>query len=264
VRDSGGSASVQRELWGARARDWADVQEPTALPLYEHVISGNSVGNGHKLLDIGCGSGLFCSMAAKRGSAVTGFDATPALIDIAKLRIPHGSFHVGDMEALPFSASTFHIVTGFNSFQYAANPLNALTEARRVAQPNATFVIAVWGKAEDCQAAAYLAAIGKLLPPPPPGAPGPFALSDDAALRKLVTDAGMTPVEVKDVDCPWLYADDCTALRGLLSAGPAVKAIHTSGEDHVREAVLRALEPFRTESGAYRLENKFRYVVARA
>ena len=31
----------------------------------------------------------------------------------------------------------------------------------------------VWGPAELCQGAAYLAALGRLMPPPPPGAPGP-------------------------------------------------------------------------------------------
>jgi SAM-dependent methyltransferase len=255
---------MQRELWGACAADWAGVQEATVLPLYERVLAKTAVGPETTLLDIGCGSGMFCQMAAARGAKVSGIDATPALIDIAKGRFPDGDFRTCEMEALPYARGTFRAVTGFNSFQYAGNPVHALQEARRVAESDAVVVMAVWGKASDCQAGAYLAAIGELLPPPPPGAPGPFALSEEGALEALARRAGLTPIGVDDVDCPWIYRDLETALRGLLSAGPAVMAMQVSGQERVREAVARALEPFRTTSGKYRLENKFRYVISRA
>jgi hypothetical protein len=56
-----------------------------------------------------------------------------------------------------------------------------MQEARRVARPGAPLVIVVFGKPEDTEAVAYIAALGSLLPPPPPGVPGPFALSTDGA-----------------------------------------------------------------------------------
>ena len=34
-----GTADVQGELWGARAADWATVQEPTWRPVYERVLA---------------------------------------------------------------------------------------------------------------------------------------------------------------------------------------------------------------------------------
>jgi SAM-dependent methyltransferase len=259
-----GSASIQRELWGARATDWADVQEGTVLPLYEAVLAKTAVGAETRLLDVGCGSGMFCRMAAKRGAKVSGIDATPALIDIAKSRLADADFRTGEMEALPYAEGAFHVVTGLNSFQYAGNPVNALGEAKRVAERDGFVVVAVWGKESDCQARAYLAAVGRLLPPPPPGAPGPFALSEEGALEALARRAGLSPIEVNDVDSPWVYRDLEMALTGLLSAGPAVKAMQVSGQSRVSEAVARALEPFATPSGGYRLENKFRYLIARA
>ena len=50
----------------------------------------------------------------------------------------------------------------------------------------------------------------------------------------------------------------------MLSAGPAVKAIQTSGEPRVREAVVTALAPFKREGGGYRMENEFRVLIATA
>jgi hypothetical protein len=82
---------------------------------------------------------------------------------------------------------------GFNAFQYAVSPVNALREARRVVTAGGIVVIAVWGLLESCEAAGYLKALGSLMPPPPPGAPGPFALSDETKLKTLMGEAGLTP-----------------------------------------------------------------------
>ena len=35
------SAIVQGDLWGVRAGDYAEVQEPTFLPLYESVLAAH-------------------------------------------------------------------------------------------------------------------------------------------------------------------------------------------------------------------------------
>ena len=100
------------------------------------------------------------------------------------------------------------------------------------------------------------------LPPPPPGAPGPFALSQEGALAALVKDAALTPTAERDVDSDWEYPDLETALRGMLSAGVAVRAIRHSGEPAVRDVVASAIAPFRTAAGSYRLRNKSRYLPA--
>ncbi len=201
-------------------------------------------------------------MAAQRGATVSGIDAAAPLIAIAQERTPQGDFRVGEMEDLPFADESFDVVTGFNAFQYTANPIHALQEARRVACADAPIVVATWGRPQDCEAAVYLVALAPLLPPPPPGAPGPFALSEDGALAHLVEQAGLTPMHMEDVTCVWAYPDLEMALRGILSAGPTVRAIQVAGEERVREVVANAIAPFRQPSGAYWLHNTFRYLIA--
>lgn len=257
-----GSAVIQGELWSARARDWAHYQEQTIAALFQAILVKTGIDSKTRLLDIGCGSGMFCAMAAQLGAVVSGIDASAPLITIARERTPQGDFDVGEMEDLSHHDKSFSVVTGINAFQYAADPLNALQEARRVARVGAQVVAATWGMPHNCQATAYIAALGSLMPPPSSGAPGPFALSEGGTLATLVKQAGLMPMHTDDVECIWNYPELETALRGLLSAGPAVKAIQTSGEQKVREAVTDAIAPFEQSSGDYRLTNQFRYVIA--
>ena len=257
-----GTAQVQGELWGARAKDWAGIGEGVSRPLYAVVLRKIEVGPATAMLDMSCGAGTFCALAARRGARVSGIDAAAALLAIAYQRVPQGEFRVGDIEKLPYVDNSFDVVTAFNSIQYATTPLSALKEARRVACPGANVVIATWGKREECQIATILAAIGSLLPPPPPGTPGPFALSTEGTLEALAREAGLTPTHVEDVACPFVFPDLSTALLGMLSSGPAAMAIQTSGEDRVRQAIMDALPRFKQASGGYRLKNTFRYLIA--
>ncbi|MEN4101075.1 MAG: class I SAM-dependent methyltransferase [Anaerolineaceae bacterium] len=256
-----GTAKSQGQLWGARAKDWADVQERVAVPIYETVLRKTGVRQGITVLDIGCGAGTFCRMAAKLGAQVSGLDASEALVEIARQRVPDGDFRTGEMEELHYPERAFDVVTGFSSFQFAANPVIALREASRVSRTG-TVVIAVFGKPEESESTALIAALGAFAPPAPPGVPGPFALSADGALEALAQNAGLTPGLVETVACPWDYPDAETALRGLLSTGPAIRAMQVRAEDEVRRAILNALAPFKTSSGGYHLSNRFRYMIA--
>jgi SAM-dependent methyltransferase len=259
-----GSATIQGDLWSARPRDYADIMECQFRPLYESVLHRPEIAGARASLDVGCGPGLAAQVFAQKVTEVSGIDASPGFIEIARQRLPGRDFRLGEMESLPHADASFDVVTGFNSFQYAASPAHALAEARRVLRPGGTVVIATWGLPQDCEAAGHLKALGSLMPPPPPGAAGPFALSEEAKLKALASDAGFIPVAIVDVACPWTFPDLETALRGMLSAGPAERAIRNSSMERAREAIAESIAPYRKPSGDYRLNNKFRYLVAHA
>ncbi|MEP6592990.1 MAG: class I SAM-dependent methyltransferase, partial [Acidobacteriota bacterium] len=107
------------------------MQEGTARPLFERVLERTNVGPGTRYLDVGCGAGLACHLGATRGAEVAGLDATESLLAVARQRVPTADLRVGEMEQLPFEDAAFDVVTGFNSFQYAARPIQALAEAKR-------------------------------------------------------------------------------------------------------------------------------------
>jgi SAM-dependent methyltransferase len=258
-----GSAGVQGRLWGARARDFTAL-EPKMLALYEAVLEELGIGTGTALLDVGCGPGLFLRLAAQRGATVTGIDAAEPFIEIARERLPHADLTAGEMETLPYDTGAFDVVTGFNAFQFAADPARALREAGRVSRSGAPVVIATWGRPEQCEAAGWVKAVGGLLPPPPPGAPGPFALSAPGAIEAFAQRGGLVAQSRRDVLCVWEFPDEATALRALKSTGFAVRAIDVAGEQRVDEAVREAIAPYRSSGGGYRLENVFGYLVARS
>jgi SAM-dependent methyltransferase len=263
VSITGGSAAAQSDLWGQRPAEWCEM-EAQMQPLYEQALERLGAGHGTELLDVGCGAGLAALLAARRGAVVSGLDATPELLAIAAERVPNGAFASGDLESLPYEDDAFDAVVGFNSFQYATNPRRALEQARRVARPGAPVMIATWAVPERCEGAVYLAALGSLMPPPPPGTPGPFALSAPGALEALAAEAGLTPADAHEVSCPWRFADLESALSAMLAAGPAIKAIRAAGEETTRGAVAAAIEPFRQSSGGYVIGSAFRFLVTTA
>lgn len=259
-----GAARAQGELWGARARDYAEFVEGLFRPAFEAVFAAAGVGPGIRLLDVGCGPGLAAQLAARRGAQVAGLDAAEASVVIARERTPGGDFRAGEMAALPWPDATFDVVTGFNAFQFAADPVVALRQAGRVARPGGRVAMLVWGRAEDCETLAIVAAVGPLLPPPPPGAGQPIPLSEPGRVESLLGRAGLTPLAGGEVDCPFAFPNLDAALRGITSAGPFVAAARRVGDEAVQRTVAEALAPFRTSEGGYCLRNRFRYVVAGA
>ncbi len=257
------TGDVNGRLWGARADDWANIQEGMIRPVYKTVLERARVGSGTRYLDAGCGAGMAMQIAAVRGAHVSGIDAAEALLAIARRRIPAGDFRKGDLEDLPFDDYSFDVVTGFNSFQYAGNPIVGLRAARRVTKRGGAVAIVTWGNPEGMEAASLVAAVRPLTPPPPPGAPGPFALSEESALRQFAADAGLKPEAVFDVDSPFIYSDEATAMRGLNSSGVAARAMEHSSEQAVTEAHAKALAPFRQPDGSYHVKATFRCLLAR-
>src|ERR1051326_115803 len=96
IHSDRGSSRIQGALWGARARDWAELNEPAWRPIFEAVIELVGAAPGKQFLDIGCGSGGVLLMAARRGAVVTGLDASANLVAIARERLPDAQIEIGE------------------------------------------------------------------------------------------------------------------------------------------------------------------------
>jgi len=259
-----GSSQVQGALWGVEARVWSETFEPITRSLFEQVHDELGTGGGTRLLDAGCGSGLALQIAAGRGAEVAGIDAAAGMLTIARERNPDAELHQGDLEELPWDDDRFDAVTAFNSVQYAADPIAALRELRRVAATGAPVALATWAEAERCETRVVLAAIGGLLPPPPPGASGPFALSAPGNLEALVEEVGLKPQRADEVAVDFLFASLEDAVSAHLAAGPARRAIDHSGGQATADAIRASLESSVQPDGTSVHRNAFRYLIATA
>jgi SAM-dependent methyltransferase len=258
-----GSAERWGPLWGARPADWA-LSEDRQIPTYESALAHVALEPGDRVLDIGCGVGAFLQVVAGRRAEPYGIDASAALVDLARARLPGADLRVGEMEALPYDDDLFDLVTGFNSFFFANDMVAALREARRVAKPGACVVIQVWGAHDRCDLEAMKQIARPFLPPRPPDAPPDPDLSQPGLLRALAGEAGLAAEEEFDATWAFEYPDEQTLGRALVAvAGLAVLA-GPEREDELRRAIVDGLAPYRSADGSYRLENEYRFLIARA
>ena len=257
-----GSAERWGPLWGSRAADWAATEEQQ-LPTYEEAIRRLRIGAGQRVLEAGCGSGVFLRAAADRGAHVTGLDASEALIALARTRVPEADLRVGDLQFLPFADDSFDVVAGFNSFFFAADMVSALREAGRVARPGGSVVIQVWGRHEACDLDAIKPIVRPFFPGADPNAPPPPDLSEPGFLEGIASAAGLEPRTTFDVSWPYVYRDENELTRSLLSAA-GVGDVAGQREAEVRAALIDVLAPFRAADGSYSLANQWHFLVATA
>jgi ubiquinone/menaquinone biosynthesis C-methylase UbiE len=65
---------------------------------------------GNAVLDAGCGSGIYAEGFAAHGARVTGLDASPRMIDLARRNVPTGNFLRHDLrDPLPFPDGSFDL-----------------------------------------------------------------------------------------------------------------------------------------------------------
>lgn len=236
------SAAVQGELWSSDPRGWAERAEGRIRPLYEQVLERLRPRPGTRLLDAGCGAGLFTALAEDGGANVTGMDAALGLIEYARRRRPAIRYVVGDLESMPFPNRTFDVVTAFNSVLYADDPRRALAEVARVTAAGGRAVVTVGAGPEQAQSASLINPLAPRGAVPDHGA---LDLADTDATRAALLDAGFASVETTDVAFTVAFGDLPEAIAAQLPAGPVAAAIRHSGRAVV-EAALRAFFAPRT------------------
>jgi SAM-dependent methyltransferase len=251
----------QRELWSTNPRDWAEIAEPENRKLFDRLLDLTGVGRDTRLLDIACGSGYAAALAAARGARVTGVDIAPALLEIARERTPDGTFLEGEMDALPLPDEQFDVVTSVNGFQFALDPANAFAEAARVLVPGGRLAAATFAEPERNEGTALHLAMKALVDEPADDGYVPYALSSPGGLERMLGPAGLRPDGSGEVALAWTYPDTDTTIRALLASAGGARATRVAGEQRVREALVRATEPFRNPSGAVSIRNVFRYVI---
>lgn len=92
---------------------------------------------GAKILDVGCGTGEHLERAAKADLKPHGIEPAPAMLEIARNKVPAAEIREGVATELPFSDGEFDLVIMVEVLRYLdrSDIEKALAEARRVLKP---------------------------------------------------------------------------------------------------------------------------------
>ena len=112
----------------------------------ELLLAASGVGPEDTVLDVACGPGLMACAFAKVARHVTGIDLTPAMIEQAKVMqqadgLTNLTWHVGDVQRLPFADASFSLVFTRYSFHHLLDPKTVLAEMVRVCSHGGRVVV---------------------------------------------------------------------------------------------------------------------------
>jgi SAM-dependent methyltransferase len=99
-------------------------------------------GRGRRLLDFGCGNGLFLDIAHKRGFDCYGVDLAADAIEVARQK-PSGqnAYHGTPAENPPIAAGGFDVITLWSVLAHLAKPVDDLTMLRNLLAPDGVLLV---------------------------------------------------------------------------------------------------------------------------
>ena len=104
------------------------------------------IKSGMKVLDVGCGTGIYSKRLVEKACNVTGIDIAGKMLDIARHKVPEGRFIKSSVEALPFPKGHFDLVFSMATFEFIEDAEAAYFEMKRVAKAGAQIFIGTINK----------------------------------------------------------------------------------------------------------------------
>ena len=238
-----------RAMWASG--DYAAVARDLVAPLGPELVREAGISAGHRVLDVGAGSGNAAIPAAATGASVVASDLTPELFEPGRREAAARGVELewveADAEALPFADDSFDVVTSCLGAMFAPHHEAAADELVRVCRPGGTIAMVNW--TPEGFIGQLFKTMGPYAPPPPPGATPPPRWGSEEHVRQLFgervslqsTRAALT------ID----YFAEPIDFREYFKAnyGPTIAAYKYNADDPDRVAALdRDLAEFVTRS----------------
>ncbi len=192
------------------------------------------------MLDLAAGPGGVGHRAAERvgpEGRVLSTDLAPAMVEAAqRIGAQRGlsivEYRVIDAQAMDLDDDAVDVIVCRSGFMLMPHPVDALQEARRVLRPRGNLAFSVFAAPERNPFVGLPQSVFidlGLLPPPPPDAPGVFALSDPSLIREALLEAGfrVEAVEALDLEGPFPNeeADVDRVLELNAQVGPVYRSL---------------------------------------
>ncbi len=126
---------VARRPHGRKAREVYGADDVHSFA-WEPVLAALALGPGDRLLDVGCGGGVFLRRALETGCDAVGLDHSPEMVALARARRPARTIVEGRAEETArFADGEFTAVSCLVAFFFMDDPVRVLREMRRVLDP---------------------------------------------------------------------------------------------------------------------------------
>jgi ubiquinone/menaquinone biosynthesis C-methylase UbiE len=124
--------------WAASYDDAPNQLLDLEQPVLREIIDGLPVGVA---LDAACGTGRHTAYLASLGHEVVGVDSSPEMLDVARTKVPTGTFHEADLLELPLGDGSVDLVVCAIALTHVPDLAQALREFARVLKPNGHIVV---------------------------------------------------------------------------------------------------------------------------
>jgi len=111
-------------------------EEAVVLPRLQELFAPGAVA-----LDAGCGTGRHAESLADIGYQVIGTDLTPAMLELARVKVPSADFREGLFEALPVEDESVDLITSALAVCHAEDLDAVFAEFARVLRPGGRVLI---------------------------------------------------------------------------------------------------------------------------
>jgi SAM-dependent methyltransferase len=208
---------------------------------------------GQHVLDVAAGTGDTSILAAERvgpSGRVLATDISNDMIAVAaeeaqKAGLANVETRTMDARSMDLPSDSFDAVISRMGIMLMPNREQALAEMRRVLKPGGRLAVMVWGTAERNLGGLLPDLVARRhaqLPPPPPDAPGRYALGAPGLLQRTLSEAGFRDVSVQSVPAPRRFASASAMMQFFTSGTPALQEPLAKLDDAGRAAVLAEIE----------------------
>jgi SAM-dependent methyltransferase len=244
----------QARAWdGADGERWvrqADRYDAAIMDYREELLRAAAIQPGESVLDVGCGCGwstLAVAQAAD-GGRVVGVDLSSGMLEVARQRADDAGLPIelaqADAQVHSFDAGEFDVAISSFGVMFFSDVEAAFTNLGRAVRPGGRIAFVAWGPIGENEWQSTIRgalAAGREIPPPPPGAPGPFAFGDPAHAVAALEAAGFGDIDVRSVERPFrLGADPEDAWEFIRHTGQVV-GLTESLDEPARTAALEQL-----------------------
>jgi SAM-dependent methyltransferase len=238
--------NANKELW--EKGDFTQIAA-TMRESGEALVKRLGVGEGMRVLDLGCGDGTTAVPAAQLGADVLGVDIAANLVAAGNARaedlgLSNLSFQQGDATDLGgLDDESFDLVVSIFGAMFAPKPFDVAREMVRVTKSGGRIVMGNWIPNDPTLVAQILKISASYSPPPPEGfvSPMTWGVEDEVTERFEAAGIPADDVSFERATYNFEYPGSPAELVGIFRSyyGPTMNAFAAAANDG-READLQA------------------------